>query len=205
MIFTSCGLTVWQLVSLTPRCERRLWSCSAQVSVIWLPASHPASCCNCTDTSKQIKCVEVKFTVRNYLCVGSYCATTFTPLMQQIKMFWNKSSVWSVSCSLFFIVVQMHLPGCDKWRLPLIHLSLVSSQHWWTGSRRPSFSASLLSLSMYAPLTSLTPRQKLSSWDRRRASNRRDLDSWKTQTLMGVFDDGSFIEQNYWSYGIQCN
>lgn len=59
-----------------------------------------------------------------------------------------------------------------------VHLSFVCSQDGWMGSARPSMLASFLSLSIYAPRTSLTPRQKEWSTDRWIASNTRSLDSW---------------------------
>lgn len=46
------GLTVWRLVSLTPHCEWRQWSCSSRASGIWPPASLPVSHCNCTKTEE---------------------------------------------------------------------------------------------------------------------------------------------------------
>lgn len=45
-------LTVWRLVSLTPHCEWRQWSCSSRASGIWPPASLPVSHCNCTKTEE---------------------------------------------------------------------------------------------------------------------------------------------------------
>lgn len=83
MIFTSRGPTVWRLASLTPRCERRLWSCSAQLSGLWPPAWDPESRCNCASTSEQIERVGVKFSVGKELrvlekaefttCIHSVC------------------------------------------------------------------------------------------------------------------------------------